>query len=165
MHLRLEENMLQFFFPEENIWDWFWNYFQDGGLHGQHAEIMFERLWLNFPGIRDQNEKKTGIFFYLHVDMQMITFKHCLLCIKQKHLLLFIHVEKNTDELKDALLDGYVLLYSSLQGFFFILQNVRWKPVEISPMCDTCNPGAGRDMYCKGATQVCDMGHRGFPQI
>lgn len=30
----------------------------------------------------------------------MITFKHCLLCIKQKHLLLFIHVqydvEKNT---------------------------------------------------------------------
>ena len=31
---------------------------------------MFERLWLNFPGIRDQNEKKTGIFFYLYVDMR-----------------------------------------------------------------------------------------------
>ena len=58
------------FFPEENILDWFWNYFQDGGLHGQHAEIMFERLWLNFPGIRDQNEKKTGIFFDLYVDMR-----------------------------------------------------------------------------------------------
>lgn len=61
----------------------------------------------------------------------MITFKHCLLCIKQKHLLLFIHVEKNTEEhinsLQDALLDGYVLLYSPLQRFFIYIAKCQMK--------------------------------------